>query len=107
MKSIFGILFLLLCGYTSFKEPEGKYRIRLSEYDLVFVPDNCNAIVSRVDKKNNRYFKLYLRDCKGAMLLECFNLKNSTLKEKGNYMPSLDLLSSYVYAVRDRCKISG
>ena len=29
------------------------------------------------------------------MLLECYNLRDSTLRERGNYIASLDLLRSY------------
>jgi hypothetical protein len=83
--------------FCSFQLPElGHYRIKVDEYKITIVPDSCKQTITEVDKKNNRYFKLYLKNCKGAMLLECYNLRDSTLKEKGTYMASLDLLKSYV-----------
>lgn len=83
---------ILLLSYIPFK---GNYRIKIKEYNIVIVPDSCKQIIIVVDKKAEAYFKLYLKNCMGAMTFERFSLKDSTLLEKGNYISSLALLSSY------------
>jgi hypothetical protein len=89
---------LVFCSvlFSSFQHQEqGHYRIKIEEYKLVIVPDSCKQNITETDEPNNRYFKLQLKSCKGAMHLECYNLKDSTLREKGTYISSLDLLKSY------------
>lgn len=96
--NIFFLLLFFLCSSFT-KNEKGNFRIKLIEYDLTFVPDKCKGMITKVDKKKSRYYKLYLKDCKGTMLFESFDLQDSTLKERGSYIASLDLLKSYIYAI--------
>ncbi|MBW7943714.1 MAG: hypothetical protein H3C64_15360 [Candidatus Kuenenia stuttgartiensis] len=95
---ILTILLLVILSISG-EVQNGKYRIKVEEYDLTLIPKSCRDSIFKKDEQNNLFFKIFLKDCKGAMKLECYNLSDSTLKEKGEYTSSLALLSSYISSV--------
>jgi len=96
---IIGLLFLIEpCISLSQQKSFNRQIIKLIEYNYIFVPSQkCTDTLSgtTIDGKK---LKIYLFDCKGKMIIECFN-KKSILIEKGAYINSLDLLKNYSYAI--------
>ena len=93
------IILSLIASFIISAVERGQHRIKVKEYDLTLIPESCKDSILEKDELNNRFFKIFLKDCKGAMRLECYNLADSTLKEKGEYISSLALLSSYTHSV--------
>lgn len=97
MKLLIIICLVASIEFTEFNK--GHYRIKLKEFDITLVPENCKDSILKIDQFNNRFFKIQLKDCKGALSLQCFNLTDSVLQQEGSYISSLELLSSYTHSV--------
>lgn len=93
------IVILLITSMAFVGTQKGHYRIKLKEYDITLIPNNCKDSILKIDQLNNRFFKIFLKDCKGALKLECYRLADSLLQEEGSYISSLALLSSYTNSV--------
>lgn len=69
-------------------------RIKLSEYDVTFIPAKQNEF-RIIPVGDDRFLKIHLYNAKGKMSLECYSSADSSVLEKGNYIESLDLLKAY------------
>jgi hypothetical protein len=98
-------LIVLLCfgDYTLQKK---RYRIKLVEYNFMFVPQKrCTDSIKEI-LPDGRLLKIKLFDCKGKLSLECYNSR-LVLLEEGEYVNSLDLLKSYYYVVDAERRATG
>jgi antitoxin component YwqK of YwqJK toxin-antitoxin module len=105
-RCLFVFCLLIFVGWSYGQRNKHIYKIWIKEFGVYMVPDSCvGHYVKKNPNEKTKFYKIYLKDCKGAMDIECYSSKDSSLLEKGSYVNSLGVLCTYVNEIGSSLKM--